>query len=60
MERLHHVGGWVTLIGAAEVLGATRWAVYQRLRRYHLPFTRVGGVILIRQADLPLLEKRRG
>lgn len=58
--RVHHLGEWVTLVGAATLLGSTREAVYHRVRRYHVPTSRVGRTVMIRIADLRLLEKRRG
>lgn len=58
--RLHTLGEFVTLIGAAEALGTTREAIYRRVRRHHVPTSRVGRTLMIRVTDLELLERRRG
>lgn len=57
--RINFAGEYVTLVGAAEILGTTREAVYHRVQRYCIPTSRIGRVVLIKTSDLPLLKKKR-
>lgn len=59
MGGVNYAGEWVTLVGAAELLGVSREAVYYRVRSRQVPIYRIGRTVLLRTADLPLLKKKR-
>jgi hypothetical protein len=58
IERIHNLGEYFTIQGAAQQLGSTWWIVYGHIRKHRVPTLRLGRTVLVRLADLPGLERK--